>query len=192
MKTLSRTESFTASAEQVFRTIDDLGVTGMHMTEPSTMMMGSKLNLEFLTTHKTGLGSRYRWTGKIMGLKMDFTVEVTKWIKGVEKIWETVGETKLIIYSWYRMKLLVNEVNGKTDAELSISYEKPKGFFYKTLCFFLADWYCRWCLKKMLGDAKKVLSGESHEKTHALKYILILFVAPCIFCLFTYSRYVSN
>jgi hypothetical protein len=157
MKTLSRTETFKATPELVFKTIDDLGVTGMHMTNSSMMMMGSKLKLEFLTTNKTGVGSRYRWTGKMIGLMMDFTVEVTKWINGVEKVWETIGNAQLIIYSWYRMKLQVNETNGTTEAELSISYEKPKGFFNRILCFFLADWYCRWCLKKMLGDAKKVI-----------------------------------
>jgi hypothetical protein len=47
MKTLSRKESFSASAQQVFKAIDDLGITGMHMTESSGMMMGSKLNLDF-------------------------------------------------------------------------------------------------------------------------------------------------
>lgn len=99
MKSINRIETYNATPEQVFKTIDDLGVTGMHMTRSSMMMMGSKLNLEFLTENHTGLGSRYRWTGKMMGLKMDFTVEVTKWISGKEKIWETIGEAKLIIYS---------------------------------------------------------------------------------------------
>jgi hypothetical protein len=131
-------------------------------------MMGSKLKLEFLTTNKTGEGSRYRWTGKMMGLMMDFTVEVTKWINGVEKIWETIGNPQLIIYSWYRMKLRVNEKNGTTEAELSISYKKPEGFFNRILCFFLADSYCRWCLKKMLGDAKKVI-----EKLHLQTRVII-------------------
>ncbi|WP_276374237.1 hypothetical protein [Chryseolinea sp. H1M3-3] len=175
MKTLSRKEIFSASAQQVFNTIDDLGVTGMHMTESSGMMMGSKLNLEFLTTNKTGIGSRYRWTGKMMGLMMNFTVEVTKWINGVEKVWETIGETKLIIYSWYRMKLLLKDVNGNTEAELSISYEKPKGLLNKILCFFLADWYCRWCLKKMLGDAKKVFTNHPKQTTHSFQMNAALF-----------------
>ena len=166
MKTLSRKEFYSASPQEVFKTIDDLGVTGMHMTKSSGMMMGSKLHLDFLTANKTGPGSRYRWTGKMMGLTMDFTVEVTKWVNGVEKVWETIGDTKLIIYSWYRMKLLVRESAGKTEAELSISYEKPKGFFNKILCFLFADWYCRWCLKQMLGDAKKEIEHKTAKSKH--------------------------
>ena len=157
MKTLTRTQIYKASPREVFKSIDDLGVTGMHMTQSSGMMMGNKLKLEFLTENHTGQGCKYRWTGKIMGLKMDFTVEVTKWIANKEKIWETIGKPKLIIYSWYRMNLIVIPTLKGANAELSISYEKPKGILNRIVSLFFADWYCRWCLKKMLGDAGKSL-----------------------------------
>lgn len=165
MKTITRIETFDAPVNEVFKTIDDLGVTGMHMTQSSAMMMGSKLHLEFLTENNSGLGSIYRWYGKMLGLKMDFTVEVTKWINGEEKIWETVGTPTLIIYSWYRMHLKVLPLSTGAQAELSISYKKPRGFFNKILSFFFADWYCRWCLKKMLGDAK----NACNQKTETVK-----------------------
>jgi hypothetical protein len=149
MKTISRTEIYQAAPEMVFKTIDDLGVTGMHMTKSSMMMMGSKLHLEFLTKHHIGLGSRYRWTGTMMGLKMDFTVEVTKWNEGSEKVWETIGDPKLIIYSWYRMTLNVLPIENVTKAELSIAYEKPKGFFSRSSLFFwrigIVDGACERC-----------------------------------------------
>ncbi len=163
MKTISKTEIYHALPEHVFRSIDDLGVTGTHMTESSAMMMGSKLKLEFLTKKHSGLGSKYRWKGKMMGMFMDFTVEVTKWIPGVEKIWLTIGEPKLIIYSWYRMRLMVTPLPEQSaKAELSITYEKPYKFFYKIVSFIFADWYCRWCLRKMLGDARISLKSFEH------------------------------
>ena len=158
MKTLSRVETYDADPLEVFQTIDELGVTGMHMTKSSAMMMGSKLHVQFLTQHHTGLGSRYRWTGKLLGIKMDFTVEVTKWIEEKEKIWETIGDAKLIILSWYRMHLEVHPTSPETQAQLSITYERPNSFFNKILSFLFADLYCKWCLKKMLNDAKKVLN----------------------------------
>lgn len=166
MKSITRIETYNARPEQVFKCLDDLGVTGMHMTQSSMMMMGSKLNLEFLTESHAGLGSKYRWTGKMMGMLMDFTVEVTKWITPKEKIWETIGDTKLIIYSWYRMHLLILPAVNGCKAELSISYEKPKGFFNKILSLLFADWYCRWCLKHMLGDAKKSLELPGNDTKH--------------------------
>jgi hypothetical protein len=169
MKTLKRVETYKATPEKVFQTLDDLGVTGMHMTKSSMPMMGSRLNLNFLTANHTGLGSKYRWTGKVMGMIMDFTVEVTKWMEGKEKTWETIGDPKMIIYSWYQMHLVISPSTEGTQAELSISYEKPKAWFNKIICFLLGDWYCRWCLKHMLGDAKEIL--EKDVKTdHTLQH----------------------
>jgi len=164
MKTLNRIETYNATPEKVFQCLDDLGVTGMHMTKSSMPMMGGNLNLEFITSHQTGLGSRYRWTGNVMWMKMDFTVEVTKWTQGKEKTWETIGEPEVIIYSWYRMNLFVNAIPGGTEAQLSISYKNPHRLFHKILSFLFADWYCRWCLKQMLGDAKTSL--EQTRKTN--------------------------
>jgi len=161
MKTIKRTETFHAEPGKIFGYLDDLGVTGMHMTNSSAMMMGSKLHLEYLTENHTGQGTKYRWTGTMMGMKMDFTVEVTKWIEGVEKVWETIGEAKMIIYSWYRMNLLLTENENKTVAELSITYERPKGWFFKIISFLFADWYCNWCLKNMLADTKRSLESAN-------------------------------
>lgn len=169
MKTVTRNIIIHASPEKVFEALDDLGVAGMHMTKSSAMMMGTKLHLQYLTDHHMGLGSKYTWTGTMMGMKMDFTVEVTKWERGVEKIWETAGDAKMIIYSWYRMHLLVKRVNEGSEAVLSIIYQKPKGWFAKIISFLFADWYCNWCLKSMLGDAKKTLEGSGQSKNKPLK-----------------------
>jgi hypothetical protein len=158
LRTVTRTKIFNASAEDVFKNLDDLGVTGTHMTNSSAMMMGSKLELTYLTSHHIGRGSKYRWTGKMMGIPMDFTVVVTKWIMDKEKIWETVGDSKLIIYSWYRMMLKIEPVSNGTRATLSIGYRRPQSFILKIISLLFADLYCIWCLKKMLGDATRHLA----------------------------------
>ena len=36
MKTIEKTETYQAASEIVFQYLDDLGVTGMHMTQSST------------------------------------------------------------------------------------------------------------------------------------------------------------
>lgn len=163
------TEIYDAPADIVFSYLDDLGVTGMHMTESSAMMMGSKLHIEFLTKHHTGMGSKYRSTGTMMWMNMDFTVEVTKWIEGVEKVWETIGASEMIIYSWYRMHLLVYPKGDMSQAELSITYERPKGRFAKIISFIFADWYCSWCLKKMLAGGKNRIEKEKEIILRSVK-----------------------
>ena len=164
MKTITQKKQIHAAPEIVFELLDDLTVTGMHMTQSSAMMMGSKLHLHYLTDNRKGLGSKYRWTGKMMGMQMDFTVGVTKWIKPLEKIWETIGESKMIIYSWYRMNLLLGKQNGGTLVELSITYKKPNGWFAGIVSFLFADWYCRWCLRKMLNDTNAIVETRRFKK----------------------------
>ena len=137
--------------------MDNLGNTGMHMTESSAMMMGSKLDLKQLSENATGLNSKLRWFGKMMGFRMDFTVVVTKWIKDKEKIWETVGEAKMIILKWYQMRLVISPDGQNTKAELSIAYTKPDNIFFRFIAFILASWYANWCLNNMLNDSKKNL-----------------------------------
>lgn len=161
MKTVTQKMTFDSTQERVFETMDDLGVTGMHMTQSSVMMAGSKLRLTFLTSQHKGLGTCYRWDGSFLGMKIDFTVVVTRWIQGIEKVWETVGEPRLLIFSWFSMYLHTTKMPGGTLAELSISYEKPKGSFFRLLSTLFAKKYCRWCLNNMLKDTQRKLM-EKH------------------------------
>lgn len=140
------------NTDSVFSFMDDIRNTGKHMTESSGAMAGSKLKIEWLSENKTGLGTKYRWTGKVVGMKMDFTVEVTQWIKSTEKTWGTVGFAKMIVIDWFEMRLLTtSEKNGFTKAYLEIDYTKHKSI----LGFFLGKWYSKWCVKSMLKDTKK-------------------------------------
>jgi hypothetical protein len=167
MKTISRHRTYDAPISDVFEKLDDLGVTGTHMTQSSSMMMGNKLSLTYLSSNRTGPNSKYRWQGMMMGLPMDFTVVVTKWVRDREKVWETIGETKLIIYSWYRMRLEVSSTSTGTNATLSITYKRPASFFLKILSYLVADLYCIWCLNTMLNDASKALQTKSLQAVHS-------------------------
>ena len=126
--------------------------------------MGSKLELEQLSTNATGIGASYRWYGKMLGMTMDFTETVTNWQLNQFKEWETIGEAKMIIMSWYRMWFKIEPGENGTVAELSISYLPPKEWYFRILSFFFAAWYCNWCLNNMLNDTKKGLEKNSNQK----------------------------
>lgn len=141
--------------------MDDFSKTGLHMSDISMMMMGSKLKLERLSPNGTGLGAKYRWFGKMMGMTMDFSEMVTKWEPPALKEWETLGNAQIIIMSWYRMWFEITPAENGTTTKISISYLPPIPWYYKILVFFFAKWYCDWCLNNMLNDTKKALSGRS-------------------------------
>ena len=151
--------------EKVFGYMDNINNTGMHMTKSSKPMMGSKLKLKQLSENATGLYSKFRWYGKMMWFTMDFTVVVTKWVKDKEKVWETIGDAKMIILGWYQMSLAISPTfaGRYTKAELSIAYTKPKNYFFKFIAFFLAPLYANWCLNNMLHDSKRALEGNTNN-----------------------------
>ncbi len=61
----------------------------------------------------------------------------------------------MIILDWYQMRLLISQDGENTKADLSIKYTKPSKFFFRSIGFFLARPYAKWCLKNMLNDTKK-------------------------------------
>ena len=135
------------------------------MSESSMMMRGSKLKLEQLSKNSNEVGAKYRWYGKMIGMTMNFSETVTKWQSPKMKEWETVGESKIIIMSWYRMWFEITPAENGTLAKISISYLPPKEWYYKILSFFFANWYCNWCLNNMLNDTKKNLENKISEYT---------------------------
>lgn len=152
VRTIVRERVILGKPEAVFVFMDNIDNTGKHMTKTNAPMMGSKLGLEWLTDYKTGLGAKYRWRGRTVGMKMDFTVLVTRWDPGKEKIWESVGEAKMIVISWYRMFLVLTPLPDRTTkTELGIYYTKSRNI----LGFLLGKRYSVWCVKSMLKDTKK-------------------------------------
>ena len=135
------------------------------MSESSMMMMGSKLKLEQRSKNSTGVGAKYSWYGKMMRMTMDLNETVTKWQPPKLKEWETVGEAKIIIMSWYRMWFKISPAENVPIAKISIQYLPPKQWYYKILSFFFANWYCNWCFNNMVNDTKKNFENITSEKT---------------------------
>lgn len=161
MKSRSKTITIQAAPEKVFTQMDDFSKTGMHMSESSMMMMGSKLKLEQLSLNSSGLGAKYRWYGKMMGMTIDFEEVVTKWEPPKLKEWETIGEAQIIIMRWYRMGFEITASENGTIVTMSIAYEPPNDWFYKLLSFLFGPLYCNWCLNNMLNDTKKSLEQQN-------------------------------
>lgn len=97
MKTKTKNIFIHSTPEKVVAQMDDFSKTGTYMSESSMMMMESKLKLEQLSISSIGLGAKYRWQGKMMGMTMDFSETVAKWQPPKLKEWETTW--KLILLS---------------------------------------------------------------------------------------------
>ena len=154
---VSETVEIAAAPETVFAHVDDFQNVGWHMTERSVAMMGSRLRLDRLSESTTGVGARYRWHGRIAGLAVDVTEAVTEWVPNRRKVWETVGQPRLIIMSGYRMSFTVAPTSVGTVLTITIEYELPGFLVGRVLGWLLGDMYSRWCLRWMCRDAGKAL-----------------------------------
>jgi hypothetical protein len=128
MSKLSRSATIEATAERVFAYVDDIRNLARHMSESGSMpMMGSKLKLEIMTPEPTGVGAVYRYSGRMMGLTIDFSETVTKYVAGREKVWRTIGKPQLLIIAGYEMRVLVEPVSpGSSRLTIAIDYDLPR------------------------------------------------------------------
>ncbi len=162
MPELSRAALVAAPSERVFAYVDDIQNLARHMSESrSRPLMGSKLRLEIVSAEPTGVGATYRYTGQLLGLELDFSETVTTYVAGREKIWQTIGNPKLLIMHGYEMRVVVEPVTPTTsNLTISIDYELPVSGFWRVAGWLLADLYGRWCLTGMINGSKRDL--EQH------------------------------
>ena len=160
---LSQTTTVTAPSGRVFAYADDIRNLARHMSERGSMpMMGSKLALEILTANTTGVGATYRYSGRMMGLVLDFSELVTKYVAGREKVWRTIGEPKLLIIRSYEMRVLMDPISPTASRlTIGIDYELPQSGFWRASGWLLADAYSRWCLASMVDGRKRDLKKAS-------------------------------
>ena len=163
MIAVSETVEIRAPAEAVFAHVDDIRNLGWHMTSrPSMALMGSRLRLETLSDQSTGLGAMYRYSGTMMGLSIDFSESVTKYVPPREKVWRTLGEPRLVIIGSYEMRVAVEPLSPSASRlTISIVYELPRSGFWRIVGLVLARAYSRWCLRRMCRDTKHVLEAPS-------------------------------
>src|SRR5262245_48493221 len=163
MITVSEAVEIRAPAEAVFAHVDDIRNLGSHMTGRSSMaMMGSRLKLEILSNQAMGLGATYRYSGTMMGLSIDFSESVTKYIPPREKVWHTIGESRLLIIASYEMRLTVEALSPSSSRlTISIVYELPRSGFWRIVGLMLARPYSHWCLRQMLHDAQHALEAPA-------------------------------
>lgn len=149
----SRTAVIEATSERVFAHVDDIRNLARHMSGQGSMpMMGSSLALEFVSPEHTGVGATYRYSGRVMGLIIDFSETVAWYVPGREKVWRTIGTPRLIIIDSYEIR---------SRLTLTFNYELPRSGLRRLLGRLLAAAFARWCLGSMVVGTVYTLQGSA-------------------------------
>lgn len=157
MARLSRTVEIAAPSAAVFAYLDDIRHVGEHMAEGSLPLIGGRLTLEIVSSAPTGVGARYRYHGRVLGIRLDFSEVVTEWVRDRRKRWRTVDDPRLLILAGYEMGFAVAPSAGGTTLTLDIEYELPRSWPGRLLGRLLARSYGVWCLGSIGDGAKRAL-----------------------------------
>lgn len=147
-----------AEPQQVFDRLDDQAKLAAHMTKSSAMMGGGRMTYEFDAQGGRAVGSHIRMGGEAFGLKLFVDEVVTVRDPPRRKVWATTGRPRLLVLSGYRMGFDVEPINGGSSLSVWIDYDLAWKGLAALVNRILAAPYARWCVDRMIADARAKLA----------------------------------
>src|SRR5918995_1838877 len=105
------TRSISAPVEAAFDYLDDHRNISAHMDRSSWTMLGSRMNFHDGAGGTGSVGSKFGFTGTIVGIPLAVEEVVVEREPPRTKSWSTVGEPKLWVIGRYRMGFLLTPAN---------------------------------------------------------------------------------
>lgn len=144
-----------APQSEVFAFLDEHALLASHMEKRSLAMGGGSMRLEFDPDRGKAVGSRLRLSGTAFGLRLWVEEAVIERIPPFRKVWETVGEPRLLVIGPYRMGFVVEDLGRASRLTVFIDYQLPGRAPWRWLGRPLGRWYARWCTERMTRDAER-------------------------------------
>lgn len=157
----SRVE-ISASPEQIFAVLDDHLRLSSHMNKPSWQMGGGKMETIMDAAHGQSVGSHIVLRGRVFGVELFVEEVVTTHAPPFRKVWETIGEPRLLVIGSYRMSFdITSGNNGASKVRVAIDYTLPEHGVAKVFRLVFGRMYARWCTRQMTTDAAKRFASDA-------------------------------
>ncbi len=111
------------------------------------------------------IGSRIRLIGRAVGIRLVVEEVVTERDPPHRKVWETVGQPRLLVIGHYRMGFDIAPQSGGSQFRVFIDYALPEAAPARWFGRMFGGFYARWCTRRMVNDA--VAYFQSQAKTAA-------------------------
>ena len=138
-----------ASPVELFALIDDHARLSAHMSKSSWMMGGGRMEMSLDEGRGQKVGSHIKLSGKAFGIDIFLDEVVVVHEPPRRKVWETVGEPRLLIIGKYAMAVDIMFRDKGSLLRVGIDYELPQTL----LGLLFGAPYARWCVRRMLNDA---------------------------------------
>jgi hypothetical protein len=123
------------------------------MSESSWMMGGGKMTIELDAPKGQAVGSMIRLRGRVLGLTLGVDEAVTERVAPVRKVWQTVGEPRLLVMGPYTMGFEISGDGGGSRLRVFIDYVLPRSRPAHLLGLLFGGFCARWCTRQMVLDA---------------------------------------
>lgn len=111
------------------------------------------------------VGSVIRVEGSVLGLSLSILEAVVERDPPRRKVWETVQPPRLVILGSYRLGFEIVPHGDGSHVQAFIDYDHPPGTLRGLLGRIGASTYARWCLDRILEEAKGVDSKTHKSET---------------------------
>ena len=142
-----------APAEAIFTRLDDQTWLAAHMERPSAMMGGGRMTYAFDEGRGQSVGSHIRMGGSAFGLNLYVDEVVTQRDPPRRKVWETVGQPRLLVVGAYEMGFEITPAAPGSNLRVWIAYDLASHRLGRWLGPVLAPLYAKWCVGRMASDA---------------------------------------
>lgn len=153
-----------APVERVFAYLDDPKALAAHMGESSMMMIGSRMSIDVDADGGRVIGSKIRMQGSILGIALSLEEMITERHVPNQKIWETIGTSKLLVIAHYRMGFELTPKGDSSLVRVFIDYSLPSKAPGSWLGGLFGGVYARWCTKQMANDAARHFNSAMAER----------------------------
>jgi hypothetical protein len=141
-----------ANAEDVFAYVDDHARLSSHMSQSSWMMGGGSMETTIDEGKGQKVGSHIRMSGKAFGIPLFLDEVITKYEPPHRKVWETIGDVKLLVIGHYRMSIDIVPKNDSSLLRVSLDYDLPSNHVW--LGRLAGDRYAKWCVRQMISSVR--------------------------------------
>lgn len=142
-----------ARARELFEHADDHTRLSSHMSQSSVSTAGARMTIEVDEGRGRAIGSRIRLIGRALGIRLFVEEVVTERDPPHRKVWETVGQPRLLVIGHYRMGYDIAPQSDGSRFRVFIDYALPEATPARWFGRMFGGFYARWCTRRMVNDA---------------------------------------
>lgn len=152
-----------APPDAVFAFLDDHRNLSAHMEQKSWMMMGSRMDIHIDQGGARSVGSKFGFTGSVLGIPLSVEEMVTERDPPRRKEWATIVEPTLWVIGRYRMGFTIRPKSASSMLTVFIAYDLPRSLAIRWLGWLLGGFYAKWCTDRMANDAGRHFRHAANE-----------------------------